>query len=63
VRWYSSKRLISQKPKMVRVSSNIYNQLSQSIKSLPINEETQLKIEEFLGEYSNLSLKDKKRWI
>lgn len=60
VRWYSSKRLISQKPKMVRDSSNIYNQLSQSIKSLPINEETPLKIEEFLGEYYNLSLKDKK---
>ncbi len=49
--------LISKKP--VRDESYVYNQLSQYMKSLPINKDTQIKIEEFLLDYSEMLYKEK----
>lgn len=45
--------------KSVRDESYVYNQLSQYMKSLPINKDTQIKIEEFLLDYSEVLYNEK----
>lgn len=53
VRWYSSKTYI--KPE-VQDNQGLFNDISEYIKNSPINEDTQLKIENALHDYSYINL-------
>lgn len=62
VRWYSMTNRNEykyKKPNIIKDNSYIYNQLSNFLISFPINEYTQLKIENALYEQCYISLKDK----
>src|SRR5690348_7292847 len=69
VRWYSTKRkmdklispeiLTSRADKSIEKDSLIFSQLSDLLKNSPINEDTQLKIENFLYRLSSEFYKEK----